>query len=551
MDRILTAKEIGDADARAFSEGKLNSRAVMEVAGRQVTDVLLTNLSEEIEFGVVVLCGPGNNGGDGYVLARALHQCSVAVEVFSVADPEQSGGDCADAALAYRAAGGLFHQLKNDDFSSLVEAVGRAGVLVDALFGTGVSGPLRLPYSELVKAVNLACLDSDTAVLSIDIPSGLDASSSQLPQDYLVADICVSLQSLKIAHVQLPASQACGEIFCVDIGICLDELPQRYLISNDMICHLSDSVLHFDDACHKGDRGHVQVLGGSPGYFGAPQLAAQAAGGCGAGIVELLLPDAVARKVSAHANEFLCNAVGSDERGVFVAQAVSGLPTLLSKANSLVIGPGMGVGDGALRVLESALDYIHANGKRPVVIDADALTLVAGNPRLKNVLGEHVLLTPHPGEMGRLLDCSTEEVQLDRLSAAKRCAEKYSSWVLLKGAYSILHSPDEQVFVNPFANASLAVAGSGDVLAGCLGGLACREADWGISGVVGMFAHGLAGEILSEDVEGIFGASAPRLISTLPEVLQYLSELNLEPVSFVRHCLPFGLGLSLVNEDQN
>lgn len=546
MVAILTSDEMQVAERATFDSSALPSRAVMEVAGRVVAGTVL-EYEKVAPQSSLILCGPGNNGGDGYVVARSFLQRGYSVRVVACGKQSEAG-DAASAAAAFLAAGGIIESYEASMLDSLIETFLEVDVCIDALFGTGLSRPLDEPYASLITALNTARAQCDTRICAIDTPSGLIASSGVVsdPARVLKADYTIALQTVKVAHVSLPAREFCGDVFCADIGVRVVG-NSRHLDTSRSIRQLAREYLTIPNDAHKGVRGRVVVLGGSPSYFGAPQLSAQAALVSGAGLVSMVLPEAAARVIGPKAGALICRSLPSTESGDWLPVEASEVGPFLVDADALVVGPGMGLGEASVALLQAVLREA-ASKDTPVVVDADALSILAGASSLEMPLGKHALLTPHPGEMARLLGCTTAEVQADRFLSATTLSVRLKSWVLLKGAYSVLASPQGMLWVSPFATPALATAGSGDILAGCLAGIACRNSDWQISARIAMHAHGLTGAAIEIGPEGVFGGNAEGILRVLPRTLRALQHDELPPEFLVERVLPEQIPGKLVQD---
>lgn len=459
-------------DEQTFRSRKLPSRVVMENAGRACATVLLREFPEASN--ILVLCGGGNNGGDGYVIARALAQIGCAVRV--VALKEATSDDTKANALSWQTLGKIEYSPSLENLQSLVS---EADIVVDAIFGTGIQGELRPPFKEQVRAINAV---PDKLVLAVDVPSGLSSDSGELPELWLEADVTVALQHLKFSHVFFPASDACGRVFCADIGILGSGI--RSLLTLEDIQPTLQRHFGLRRETHKGQKGHVAIFGGSEGMFGAPKLSGLATLRSGAGLATLFFPEEEAKRVAPELLELMCQSRprGSEE-----------LRRALSSVQAAVLGPGLG--EDASSFVKLFLENVAG---LPCVVDADALNTIAKNQEWMSLLGSQMVLTPHPGEMARLLGLTTAEVQSQRLECARKLVEKTSSWVVLKGARSVICGPKGECFVNPAASDLLATAGSGDVLSGVIAAFLARGVPIEEAVCAGVYLHGLSAECFSD-----------------------------------------------------
>ena len=421
---------------------------------------------------VLILCGAGNNAGDGYVLARLAMQRGLTVRVAAVAAPEQLTGEAARAWKDYRAAGGAAEGLAR----RIVHA--DADVAVDALLGLGLDRPLTGAYAEAVAQLNASGLP----VLALDLPTGLDADSGAVLGSAVRARVTLSFVALKGGLFLGAAPDYCGLRECAELGVprAVFELEPP-ILERLQPAQLAHWLPPRARTAHKGDAGRVLLIGGAPGMSGAIRLAAYAALRAGAGLVSIATHPESAAIVAAHRPELMCHAV--DGRAA--------LAPLLAAADVVVLGPGLGQSAWAASLWRAAL---RAN--RPLVADADALNLLAGQPARR----DDWVLTPHPGEAARLLGCTTAVVQADRRSAGTVLAERFGAAVVLKGACTLVAPPGVgpdtagTVAVCDRGNPGMASGGMGDVLAGLIGALVAQGLTPLDGARAGVLIHALAGD---------------------------------------------------------
>jgi NAD(P)H-hydrate epimerase len=452
---------------------------------------------EMLESGVghiAVVCGPGNNGGDGFVAARVLRDLGLDAAVYLAVGRSSIRGDAAAHLTVYERAGGVVRMIDSPQaLGELGDAIAGAALAVDALFGVGLSRPLEGHFADVVSLINHA-----QRRLAVDIPSGLDADTGRVLGAIVDADTTVTMGALKIALASAPGFAYCGSVDVADIGVPSGVLATQAVRAglveeSDVTSWLPQPAL----LDHKGRRGHVVIIGGMPGMRGAGRLCANAALRSGAGLVTL-------------ASE---GDVTADDAVMTRALTVAGLRDLVAGKSAIVIGPGLGRG----RVAAIWLGDVLASGV-PAVLDADALNMIAGLPEgtppdvdaepqhaielnvaaLRQAAGP-IVLTPHPGEAARLLGISTAEVEADRLAAARALATRAHAVVVLKGARTIVCDgtlDDDHCSINPTGGPELATGGSGDVLAGVIGALLAQGVPAADAARAGVYVHGLAGEEL-------------------------------------------------------
>lgn len=479
---IISVAEMAAIDVAAAAAGT-PTRTLMENAGQAVAHAIAQKFSPRT---TAVLCGPGNNGGDGWVVARALQELGWPVSVYTLTPRENLKGDAAAAASAW-----------SGDVHALDGAPPQADLYVDALFGAGLSRPL-----EGVAALLAAALSNDPArVVAIDVPSGLDGDSGKaLGEVCFISGLTVTFVRKKPAHVLLPGRGLCGEIIVADIGV-----PESIVGAQAISLWENHPGLWWvrfpwpQAEAHKHARGHAMVASGAHTRTGAARLAARAALRIGAGLVTVLSPlDALAEN-AAHLTAVMLQSADSIDAFAEAARA----------AQALIIGPAFGVTDTHEKWLHAA---IGASGRCPLVLDADAITLLAP---MTHALSENDVLTPHVGEFRRafpgLLSNTASRIEAARAAAAyARCV------VLLKGPYTVIAAPDGRAIVNTTGSPFLATAGSGDVLAGLIGGLVAQGMSGFEAAAAGAWIHGKAGEalgpgLIAEDLPEILPATLSAL----------------------------------------
>jgi NAD(P)H-hydrate epimerase len=472
------------ADAEAI-RGGTPSEELMENAASALVRALRRELSEGR---VAVVCGPGKNGGDGLAAARLLALCGHRVSLFTLVEPGAYRGDAARNAERAAAVGLRPTPLTSPaGFAELRRGLADCDLAVDALFGTGLSRPLAGAARRAALALNA----SARRVFAADLPSGLYADSGESPSGAVRAARTVAFAAPKPCHVLPPATDLCGEVEVADIGIARRALERRasrlgWTEESDVRGLLPPRRIE----AHKGDCGRLAILAGSRGKAGAAVLAARAALRAGAGLVTVLCTETLADALWTALPEAMTQPL-PEENGALAASAAAEIARALRGFDAIVAGPGLSTEPGAVAALEAALD-----APIPLVADADALNALAGRPRrLARRRGE-TILTPHPGEAGRLLSRSARQVQDDRLGSARSLARRARAVVLLKGARSLVAEPSGEVAVNPTGTPLLATAGSGDVLSGILGALLASGLGARDAAVAGAWLHGAAAQSL-------------------------------------------------------
>lgn len=490
--RVLNAAQMREADRRTTEEIGISALVLMENAGRQVVAAMEAVHGDLTEHQVAVLCGRGNNGGDGFVVARTLLQRGVDVGVFLIGRVADVQGD-ARVNLEILGRLGLSTVEIGDDqawelhFSEIASST----IIVDAIFGTGLNKPLTGLMETIVDDVNT----SGIPVVAVDLPSGLSADLPEPLGDSIVAGTTITLGAPKIPLVLPPAEMRAGDIVIADIGIPVEiiesvEGPRLELLTR---AAMRDLLMPRNADTHKGDYGRVTIVAGSLGKTGAAHLAAVGALRAGAGLVTVATPSACLPIVASMGAEYMTEPIDSNPDGLD-ADAVDQL--LESARDVIAIGPGLGQGSGTRTFIQTLVD----RATQPLVIDADGLNAFAGQPdRLAGREGREVIITPHPGEMARLAGLTIEEVQANRIEVARTFATTHQVYVVLKGHRTLVATPEGTVFVNPTGNPGMATGGTGDVLCGMVAALLAQLLDAEAACTLAVYLHGMAGDLAQAD----------------------------------------------------
>ncbi len=513
---VLTAAQMHEADRRTIENVGLPAAVLMENAGAAVAAVIDERWPAARP---IVLCGRGNNGGDGFVVARRLLARRPRVLLFGRRDDVR--GDARLHLEAFLRSGGTLEVVTTQaEWHACRADVARAELIVDALLGTG----LRAAPSGLIGVViaDLAALDPRPALIAIDLPSGVDSDSGALSWPTVRADATVTFAAPKYGHVLPPACDGVGQLEIANIGIprdvCAAEARLWLLEARDAAAAFPARAA----ATHKGTYGHVLVLAGSVGKTGAALLAATAVLRAGAGLVTAATPaPALALLVAQAALEVMTAPLPASPSGGWTRDAVEAALALAASRQAVVLGPGIGTDAGAAEFVQA----FAARCPLPLIIDAggvSGLAAVGANGRaLLRARGAGTVLTPHPGEMGQLTGLSAGDVQRRRLELARALAEECGAIVVLKGQRTLIAEPGGRVAVNPTGNPGLATAGTGDVLAGLVGALLARGCSAWDAACAAVYLHGLAGDCAAERV-GQESLMAGDLLVDLPTALRRL-----------------------------
>jgi NAD(P)H-hydrate epimerase len=486
--KIATAQEMRDIDKATMEWFGLPGVALMENAGRAVAEKAVAILGEPRGKIVFIVCGGGNNGGDGYVAARWLHNCGVRVKLFLVSDRSLIQGDALiHLETVLRMGIECFDLSEPRGMEKARIAAAFADLVIDALLGTGFHGELSEPYRDSIELINGA----GRKVLSVDIPSGVQADTGMVREKAVRAFCTVTFGLPKPGLWLYPGAEYAGKIEVAPIGIPSELLTAASIRQTLVTREYAASLLprRLPDS-HKGSFGHVLVLGGSRGMSGAVCLATQGALRTGAGLVTAAVPAGIGTIVSMKTTEAMTLELPETLAGGLGADAVKLVHDASARASVVLAGPGLGRHEDTLGAVRELLEI----NDRPLVLDADALFALAGHIELLAVSDSLAVLTPHPGEMARLTGLSVRQIQSDRIGVARRSAMEWGNIVVLKGPHTIVAFPDGEIYVNPTGNSGMAAGGMGDVLAGMIAALIAQGLSSHDAAVLGVYVHGLAGD---------------------------------------------------------
>ncbi len=515
--KVLNASQMREIDRITIEEIGIPGPVLMENAGRQIFQVIARKFPDFTKKKFVIVCGKGNNGGDGLVVARHLFNHGCKPRIFLLALKNEVKGD---AALNLRIAQnmGLTIEEVNEekDWASLSQALSEATVVIDAIFGTGLEKPAEGKYARAIEIIN----QSRAFKIAVDIPSGLSSDAPHLIGPAVKADLTVTLGAPKIAHVLPPAEEFVGEVVVADIS-----LP-RFLFTDEKhkVEWLSkEKILDFFKPrkrdTHKGTYGHLLILAGSTGKTGAAIMAARAALKSGAGLVTVATPKSCLPIIARSTMEFMTEPLPETEEGTISLQALPRLRELIKGKDALLVGPGLSTHPQTCELVSSLLPEI----KLPCLIDADGLNILARFPDILKKLPPICLLTPHPGEFSRLIGLSVSEILIRRLELAQDFSQRYGLFLILKGHRSIISSPDGFVFINPTGNPGMASGGSGDVLSGLAASFLMQFNEPFLAAAAATYIHGLSGDIAREKV-GERPLVAGDLIRFLPSAIKKVED---------------------------
>ncbi len=531
--RVLTAEAMARVDRAAVEELGVPSMVLMENAALGLAEAVATSFPEAAA--VAIYCGPGNNGGDGLALARHLAIRGYQVVCFLLFGGRETRGDAAAQLAICRALGGARSRARGEDAVPLVPlveigpddaldgaltAARAADLVVDALFGTGLGRPLEGQLAELVEGLSQV----STPRLAVDLPSGLNGSRPEPFGPHLVADVTVTFGAPKPAQVLSPAAEAMGELVVADLGVPASLIdrdwgepdgPLHLIVAEE----LATLLVPREAESHKGTYGHLLLAAGSVGAAGAAVLAARAAVRSGAGLVTAAVPEPIVQTVDGASIESMTLPLPAGGDGRIAEAAAAAVLAAAAGRSALALGPGM----GQTAAVAETLRRIVLVAELPLVLDADGINAFAGRAEELRERPAPTVLTPHPGEAGRLLGVSTAEVVADRRAAARRAAAATGAVVVLKGHQTLVATPDGALHVNPTGNPGMATGGSGDVLTGLIGALLAQGYEAPEAALLGVYLHGRAGDRAAERY-GTVGLAAGDLVEELPAAFEELRE---------------------------
>jgi NAD(P)H-hydrate epimerase len=497
--KILTTAQMQRIDRLTTERYGVPSPALMENAGRAVVDFLTHRFAPLSTHKIVIVCGRGNNGGDGLVIARLLRDLGLDPRVVLLADPESLQGDAATNLKRLTESGDPEIADRSETWQQVLPTLADTTLLVDAILGTGLSRPVEGFLLEVIRDLNQKL--NGASVVAVDLPSGMSADTGEMPGEHIRVDASVTFTAPKIAHVFPPACEHVGEWIVRQIGTPAEALAQDPELSLNLTCRedLTWMAAAREPDSHKGNFGHVLLVAGSVGKTGAAGLAANAALRSGVGLVTVATARSALPIVATLAMEFMTEPLPETESGAISLRALDygRLDKIIEGKTVLAIGPGIG---GAPETAELVRTLVN-NCDLPIVLDADGLNAFAGCMSRFHAAGRTRVLTPHPGEMARLTGSSTKEIQANRLKVAREFAAAYQVCLVLKGHRTLTAAPDGEIWVNPTGNPGMATGGTGDVLTGLTAGLLSAFHSHPLTRVVAgsVYLHGLAGDLAAQE----------------------------------------------------
>jgi NAD(P)H-hydrate epimerase len=511
--KIVTAEQMRKIDQACIRQGTPVS-TLMENAGKAVAEATREYIGTIKKQHVLCLIGAGNNGGDGLVAARYLHEWGAKVSVYLCSDRPP---DDANLKLIQENSSTCIEAKTDKNLRKLDSLLASATCVIDALLGTGKMRPLEGVFQKALEKVNTAKKSKNLSIIAVDLPSGMDADTGAIDPACPYADLTVTLAFPKTGLFSFPGAERVGKLKIADIGIgesLADSITTELLTGEWAANTLPKRPLN----ANKGTFGRALVIAGSGNYVGAAYLACSGALRVGAGLVTLAATAGIRSLVAMKLAEVVFLPLPQTLEGIIPDEAVDIICREREKYNVLLAGCGLGQNPSTVEFLSSLL---LKKGLPALVLDADALNILARIPNWWQQIADDAIITPHPGEMARLCGLSLDEVQSDRQGVARKFAAKWQKTIVLKGAFTVIASADGRCRISPFANAGLASAGTGDVLAGVITGLAAQGLKPFEAAPLGVYLHGEAGELIKNEL-GDTGMIASDLLPVLPLIIKRL-----------------------------
>jgi len=514
---VVTTAQMRELDRLTIQKYQTPSLRLMERAGEAIAAAIVERFARAAKKGVLVVAGKGNNGGDGFVVARLLKKKRIPCEVALLARPAELSPDAAHNLRAWVKLKGKVSEIDADKLDLLSQRAAKNGLLVDAILGTGTKNAVGGLFAEAITLMNASGLP----MVAVDIPSGMDSDKGHPLGVAIQAEITVSLGYAKLGEVIYPGVVYVGELVVADIGIdsraAAEVAPQIDLLDRETVGWL---VPRRQANTHKGTYGHLLVVAGARGKTGAAILSCRAAMRSGAGLVTLAAPRALNAIFAGALVEVMTEPLGEDCSDQLEMLSDTDWRRLIERKNALLFGPGIGVSQAT----QNALRWLLRNLDMPWVIDADGLNNLALElDRLRHAKTPPIL-TPHPGEMARLIGNNNAFVNADRIEVARNFAMTHRCHLVLKGARTVIATSEGKVFINPTGNPGMASAGMGDVLAGILTALLGQGLSAEDAMRLGVYLHGYVGDRVAES-KGPIGLLASDIIDGLPRALAELTAL--------------------------
>ena len=512
--KVANAEEMQELDRKAIETYRIPGMILMENAGKGAAEAISDAFPDLQKKKIAIIAGKGNNGGDGFVIARYLLNQGVSVRVYLLTDPKGLRGDAeTNYNIFQRMKGEILSVASSKDYVKVKKDLEKFDILVDGIFGTGLDAEVRGYYREVIDHLNTL----QKPVVAIDIPSGLDANTGKPLGTAIRAFLTITFGLPKVGHLIPPGLGYVGKVKVIDIGIprrlVEEEKIPTYLLEKEQIQRWLSIPRNPDT--HKGDYGHLLVIAGSVGKTGAAAMACQAALRMGAGLVTLAIPKSLNGIMEMKLTEVMTEPLPETPKQTLSLRAFSALVRLCENKRAVIIGPGL----GTFKETQSLVLKLVKTLNLPIILDADGLTALATQPKILPITNRSLILTPHPGEMARLIRSNVKEVLEDRIGLSRKFSQSQHVHLILKGHPTLISTPQGEVFVNPTGNPGMASGGTGDVLTGMIGGLVCQGFDILPSLQIAVYLHGMAGDEGARE-KGEKSLIATDIIEKIPSLLK-------------------------------
>lgn len=516
--KLGTREILQKIDKSTMEDYGIPGLVLMENAGRAVSNVIIRDFPEA--FDIAIFCGSGNNGGDGFVAARHLMKRGRKVTAYITKNIKDHKGDAGANLNALIKSGGKTVKL-NRELSNFAGC----DLVVDAIFGTGLDREVKDPYGKIIEFIN----GIDRPVVSVDMPSGIDANNGKVLGVSVIADTTVTFVMPKIGIAVYPGADYAGRLYIADISTpSLVEKDIKYELVSFSDCRVILKPRQTNS--HKGTYGHLLTVAGSTGKSGAAYLCSLGAARAGTGLVTAAIPEAISSAMELKTTEIMTEPVNDRGKGYFCRESIETVLELSRGKSAIATGPGLSTNEETAEFLLKLIQKSEV----PVVIDADAINIIAQNQGILRKARQPLILTPHPGEMARLCNTSSSEIQKERIGFSMDFAVKNKVHLVLKGARTVMATPEGKIFINPTGNPGMASGGMGDVLTGMIAGFLSQGYSPEKSCILAVFLHGLAGDIVAEEC-GEFGYLASEVADALPEAARLVMETDEEPFFEIIH----------------
>ncbi len=516
--KVVSVRQMQELDKKTIQQIGVPGIVLMENAGRAMVREMKARISWLKQSRVLVCCGKGNNGGDGFVIARHLYNQGIPVSAILLTKKNSLSGDARINADIWRQMGGTTTEILNKkDINRFENILKDVDIVVDALFGTGLKSAPRGIFAEVIERIN----KRNKYVAAVDIPSGILADSSHFAGPAVKANFTVTFGLPKIGHVIYPAAEFCGDVIVADISI-----PANLTASASCQAELIDGadcagfLARRQPDSHKGNYGHLLILAGSPGKTGAAAMAAEAALRMGVGLVTVGVPQSINDLMETKLTEAMTLPLPQTSQGTLAYESREHILSFGNRVTAAALGPGLSLHPETVHLVQRLIGELDI----PIIMDADAVSAFSNKQNLLNrKLKSPLAITPHPGEMARLLNLSISDIQKDRLDISKKTAKRLNVWTVLKGARTVVASTNGKCWINTSGNPGMAKGGMGDILTGMLGALAAQNFNFEDVCKTGVFLHGLAADIAAETLPQAY-YTAQDLIDFLPDAFDSVTE---------------------------